>query len=50
MRAWPYAEGLRLDEAMHPLALPAFGLFAKRPPTLVFDGYAEQVGSRFRQA
>lgn len=24
---WPYQEGLRLDEAMHPLALLAFGLY-----------------------
>jgi sulfoxide reductase catalytic subunit YedY len=24
---WPYSEGLRMDEAMHPLALLAFGLY-----------------------
>jgi len=24
---WPYTEGLRLDEAMHPLALLAFGMY-----------------------
>jgi sulfoxide reductase catalytic subunit YedY len=24
---WPYVEGLRMDEAMHPLALLAFGLY-----------------------
>ena len=24
---WPYAEGLRMDEAMHPLTLLAFGLY-----------------------
>ena len=28
---WPYTEGLRLDEAMHPLTLLAFGMYA---PTL----------------
>jgi sulfoxide reductase catalytic subunit YedY len=27
--AWPYTEGLRLDEAMHPLALFAVGLYGK---------------------
>lgn len=26
---WPYVEGLRLDEAMHPLALMAVGLYGK---------------------
>jgi methionine sulfoxide reductase catalytic subunit len=26
---WPYAEGLRLDEAMHPLAIFAVGLYGK---------------------
>ena len=26
---WPYAEGLRLDEAMHPLTLLAFGLYGE---------------------
>lgn len=25
--AWPYAEGLRLDEAMHPLTLLSFGMY-----------------------
>ncbi len=29
---WPYAEGLRLDEAMHPLALLAFGLYGEVLP------------------
>jgi sulfoxide reductase catalytic subunit YedY len=29
---WPYTEGLRLDEAMHPLALLAFGLYGKVLP------------------
>ncbi len=24
---WPYVEGLRLDEAMHPLTLLAFGMY-----------------------
>jgi sulfoxide reductase catalytic subunit YedY len=24
---WPYTEGLRLDEAMHPLTLMALGLY-----------------------
>jgi len=27
---WPYREGLRLDEAMHPLTLIALGLYGKR--------------------
>jgi sulfoxide reductase catalytic subunit YedY len=27
--SWPYVEGLRLDEAMHPLALLATGLYGK---------------------
>jgi sulfoxide reductase catalytic subunit YedY len=27
--AWPYTEGLRLDEAMHPLAIFAVGLYGK---------------------
>ena len=27
---WPYVEGLRLDEAMHPLTLLAVGLYGKR--------------------
>jgi sulfoxide reductase catalytic subunit YedY len=26
---WPYVEGLRLDEAMHPLALASFGLYGE---------------------
>jgi len=29
---WPYVEGLRLDEAMHPLALIAVGLYGKLLP------------------
>ena len=29
---WPYREGLRLDEAMHPLALLATGLYGKPLP------------------
>ncbi len=29
---WPYVEGLRLDEAMHPLALLAVGLYGKTLP------------------
>jgi sulfoxide reductase catalytic subunit YedY len=29
---WPYVEGLRLDEAMHPLAFIAVGLYGKRLP------------------
>ena len=29
---WPYVEGLRLDEAMHPLALLAIGLYGKTLP------------------
>ena len=29
---WPYMEGLRLDEAMHPLALLATGLYGKDLP------------------
>jgi sulfoxide reductase catalytic subunit YedY len=29
---WPYVEGLRLDEALHPLALLAFGLYGKELP------------------
>ncbi len=27
--AWPYVEGLRLDEAMHPLAMLAIGLYGR---------------------
>ena len=30
---WPYVEGLRLDEAMHPLALLAVGLYGKALPS-----------------
>ncbi len=30
--AWPYAEGLRLDEAMHPLTLVALGLYGEVLP------------------
>src|SRR5919112_3704789 len=29
---WPYTEGLRLDEAMHPLAIFAVGLYGKTLP------------------
>ena len=29
---WPYSEGLRLDEAMHPLALLAFGAYGEVLP------------------
>ncbi|MFT4268201.1 MAG: protein-methionine-sulfoxide reductase catalytic subunit MsrP, partial [Xenophilus sp.] len=29
---WPYAEGLRLDEAMHPLTLLAFGMYGQVLP------------------
>jgi len=29
---WPYCEGLRLDEAMHPLTLVATGLYGKPLP------------------
>jgi methionine sulfoxide reductase catalytic subunit len=29
---WPYVEGLRLDEAMHPLAILAIGLYGKELP------------------
>jgi sulfoxide reductase catalytic subunit YedY len=29
---WPYVEGLRLDEAMHPLALLCFGLYGEALP------------------
>lgn len=30
---WPYTEGLRLDEAMHPLTLMAFGMYGELLPT-----------------
>lgn len=29
---WPYVEGLRIDEAMHPLAMLAVGLYGRRLP------------------
>jgi methionine sulfoxide reductase catalytic subunit len=29
---WPYAEGLRIDEAMHPLAIMAVGLYGQTLP------------------
>lgn len=29
---WPYSEGLRLDEAMHPLTLLAMGMYGKTLP------------------
>src|SRR5215469_8994660 len=29
---WPYTEGLRIDEAMHPLALLCFGLYGETLP------------------
>ena len=29
---WPYVEGLRMDEAMHPLTLMAFGLYGEVMP------------------
>ena len=29
---WPYREGLRLDEAAHPLAIPAVGLYGEVLP------------------
>ena len=29
---WPYAEGLRLDEALHPLTLMAFGMYGEVLP------------------
>jgi sulfoxide reductase catalytic subunit YedY len=29
---WPYSEGLRLDEAMHPLTLLTFGLYGQELP------------------
>ena len=30
--AWPYAEGLRIDEAMHPLAILATGMYGRDLP------------------
>ncbi len=32
MLDWPYREGLRLDEAMHPLAIFATGMYGKPLP------------------
>ena len=29
---WPYVEGLRMDEAMHPLALLCFGMYGETLP------------------
>ena len=29
---WPYVEGLRMDEAMHPLALLCFGMYGEDLP------------------
>ena len=31
---WPYVEGLRMDEAMHPLALLCFGMYGEQLPWL----------------
>ena len=31
--AWPYSEGLRMDEAMHPLTLLTFGLYGEVLPS-----------------
>ena len=33
MLDWPYVEGLRLDEAMHPLAILAVGLYGRWLPS-----------------
>ena len=30
---WPYTEALRMDEAMHPLAMLAFGMYGETMPT-----------------
>ena len=30
---WPYSEGLRMDEAMHPLTLLTFGIYGEQLPT-----------------
>ncbi|MEP6790362.1 MAG: protein-methionine-sulfoxide reductase catalytic subunit MsrP [Ramlibacter sp.] len=30
--SWPYAEGLRMDEAMHPLTMLAFGMYGETLP------------------
>ena len=32
MLDWPYVEGLRMDEAMHPLALLCFGMYGEALP------------------
>ena len=32
MLDWPYVEGLRIDEAMHPLAILAVGLYGEVLP------------------
>ena len=32
MLEWPYTEGLRLDEAMHPLTILAVGLYGEYLP------------------
>ncbi len=32
MLDWPYVEGLRMDEAMHPLTLLAFGMYGEVLP------------------
>ena len=32
MLHWPYVEGLRIDEAMHPLTILAAGLYGRRLP------------------
>jgi methionine sulfoxide reductase catalytic subunit len=29
---WPYVEGLRMDEAMHPLTILAVGLYGEHGP------------------
>ena len=33
MLEWPYVEGLRMDEALHPLTLLAFGMYGEVLPT-----------------
>lgn len=30
--SWPYTEGLRMDEAMHPLTLLTFGMYGEVLP------------------
>ena len=32
MLNWPYVEGLRMDEAMHPLTILAYGMYGKSLP------------------